>query len=57
MKLKFELADNVAMTDYGLRKKCTICELYKPLKDFPESKMHAFKRSEVCKKCCEALRA
>ena len=53
MKVKFELTENVAMTTEGLMKFCPVCEKYKPLKKFPFSKMHAYKRDEVCLSCLE----
>ena len=56
MQIKFPLADDVYMTDEGLKKRCVICQRLKELEDFPESKMHAFKRNDTCFACLELLK-
>ena len=49
--IKFELADNVYMTDEGLMKRCETCERLLPLEDFPVDKHRVYTRGTDCREC------
>lgn len=51
MKVKFELAENVVMTDRGMRKVCDTCGLAKNIWDFPFNKRRVFMRTDTCNSC------
>lgn len=50
-EILFTLADNVAMTEAGLVKRCAHCGVLMPLRYFPEDKNKVFKRKDYCIFC------
>lgn len=51
MKIKFELAENVVMTDIGMKKICDKCGFAKNIWEFPFCKTRVFMRTDTCNQC------
>lgn len=51
MIVKFELAENVIMTDRGMKKVCDRCGYAKNIWEFPFNKQRVFMRNDTCNSC------